>query len=73
MATKMSISLPESDVAFLDQLNAESRSAAVHEAINLARSLRLVDDYAAAYDEWAESGDAELWEAAVGDGLTHGE
>jgi hypothetical protein len=69
MTTKLSISLPDDDLAFLDELNAESRSAAVHKAIDLARSLRLVDDYTAAYDEWAESGDAELWEAVVGDGI----
>ncbi|NUR25064.1 MAG: antitoxin, partial [Catenulispora sp.] len=48
---------------------AESRSAAVHAAINLARSLQLADDYAAAFDEWEASGDAELWEAVAGDGL----
>lgn len=70
MATKLSISLPDDDVAFLDELNAESRSAAVHRAIDLARSLSLVDDYTAAYDEWAASEDAELWEAALGDGLS---
>jgi antitoxin MazE9 len=69
MTTKLSISLPDDDLAFLDELNAESRSAAVHKAIDLARSLRLVDDYTAAYDEWAESGDAELWEAVVGEGI----
>ncbi|MEY9861563.1 hypothetical protein ABH935_007204 [Catenulispora sp. GAS73] len=70
MATKLSISLPDDDVAFLDELNAASRSAAVHKAIDLARSLRLVDDYAAAYDEWVGSGDAELWDTVLGDGLT---
>lgn len=69
MATKLSISLPDDDVAFLDELNAASRSAAVHEAIALARSLNLVDDYTAAYDEWVASGDAELWDGVVSDGL----
>lgn len=73
MATKLSISLPDDDVAFLDELDAGSRSAAVHAAIEVARSMRLVDDYTAAYDEWAESGDAELWAAVVGDGLTEDE
>ncbi|HEU5423675.1 MAG TPA: antitoxin [Nitrolancea sp.] len=70
MTTKLSISLPDDDLEFLDELNADSRSAAIHAAIELARSLSLVDDYTAAYDEWVESGDAELWEAVVGDGLT---
>ena len=69
MSTKLSISLPDDDVAFLDELNAESRSAAVHKAIDLARSLSLVDDYTAAYDEWVSSGDAKLWDGVIGDGL----
>jgi len=69
MTMKLSISLPDDDVAFLDELNAESRSAAVHKAIDLARSLRLVDDYTAAYDEWISSGDAALWDTVLGDGL----
>ena len=69
MATKLSISLPDSDLAFLDELNAESRSAAVHKAISLARSLSLADAYTAAYDEWVASGEAELWDGVVGDGL----
>jgi hypothetical protein len=73
MATKLSISLPDDDVAFLDELDAGSRSAAIHAAIEVARSMSLVDDYTAAYDEWVESGDAELWEAVVGDGLTDDE
>ena len=70
MSTKLSISLAEDDVAFLDELNPTSRSAAVHTAIELARSLRLADDYAAAYDEWNGSEDAELWDAVTGDGIT---
>ena len=70
MTTKLSISLPDDDLAFLDELNAGSRSAAVHAAIEVARAMSLVDDYTAAYDEWVESEDAELWEAVVGDGLT---
>jgi hypothetical protein len=70
MTTKLSISLPDDDLVFLDGLNADSRSAAIHAAIELARSLSLVDDYTAAYDEWVSSGEAEVWEAAAGDGLT---
>ena len=69
MTAKLSISLPDDDLVFLDELNAGSRSAAVHAAIELARSLSLVDDYTAAYDEWVGSGEAEVWEAVVGDGL----
>jgi len=69
MTTKLSISLPDDDLVFLDELNADSRSAAIHAAIELARALSLVDDYTAAYDEWVSSGEAEVWEAVVGDGL----
>ncbi|GAA2017662.1 hypothetical protein GCM10009839_11920 [Catenulispora yoronensis] len=70
MTTKLRISLPDEDVAFLDGLNESSRSAAVHAAIELVRSLRLSDDYAAAFDEWEASGDAELWDAVTGDGIS---
>jgi hypothetical protein len=73
MATKLSISLPDDDVVFLDELDAGSRSAAIHAAIEVARSMRLVDDYTAAYDEWVSSGEAEVWEAVIGDGLTDDE
>ena len=70
MTTKLSISRPDDDVAFLDELDQGSRSAAVHTAIKLARSLRLADDYAAAFDEWEASGDAELWDGVTGDGIS---
>ncbi|ACU76121.1 CopG family transcriptional regulator [Catenulispora acidiphila DSM 44928] len=69
MATKLSISLPDADVAFLDELDRNSRSAAVQAAIKLARSVRIVDDYTAAYDEWVSSGEAEVWDGVVGDGI----
>lgn len=29
-------------------------------------------DYADAWNEWSESGDAEAWDAVVGDGLVAG-
>lgn len=71
---KVSISLPDDDVATLDAhvraAGLESRSAAVRQAIRLLRRAHLEEDYAAAWDEWDSSGEREAWEQASGDGLT---
>jgi Arc/MetJ-type ribon-helix-helix transcriptional regulator len=70
---KMSVSLPEEDVAFLDAYAAErgivSRSAALQRAIQMLRTSGLGAEYAEAWEEWAESGDAAAWDGTVGDGL----
>jgi len=70
---KLSVSLPEEDVATLDEYahtsGLTSRSAALHHAIQLLRYTDLEQDYAAAWDEWQSSGDQVLWEAAAADGL----
>lgn len=70
---KLSVSLPDGDVEFIDHYanehEVDSRSAVVHRALTLLRSNELGADYAAAWDEWA-SPDAELWDATVADGLT---
>ena len=70
---KLSISLPPADVEFLDSYahhhGFDSRSAAVQRAIRLLRAAELGDEYEAAWDEWEESGDADLWEVTAGDGL----
>jgi Arc/MetJ-type ribon-helix-helix transcriptional regulator len=70
---KVSVSLPEEDVAFLDAYaqaqGIESRSAAVHKAVGLLR----VSDLGAAYEEAFLSAeddpDSEAWDTAVADGL----
>jgi len=66
---KVSLSLSEEDLAFLDAETRDgryaSRSAATQEAVRLLRESRLADAYAAAY---AEGYDRE-WDGAVGDGL----
>ena len=71
---KISVSLPEEDVAFVDAYAREhgdiSRSAAMHEAVALLRREGLAKQYEAAYLEWEGSEDAALWDSAVGDGLT---
>ncbi|MGV9679620.1 ribbon-helix-helix domain-containing protein [Nocardia sp. NPDC003482] len=71
---KLSVSLPEEDVALLDEVARErglpSRSAALQEAIRLLRESGLSDAYAAAWSEWETSEDQELWDEATGDGLS---
>lgn len=69
---KLSVSLSDDDVAFLDGLVRDegyaSRSAALRRAVRLLRSAALGDDYEQAWAEWADSGEAELWEATTADG-----
>ncbi|GAA6525876.1 ribbon-helix-helix domain-containing protein [Intrasporangium sp. DVR] len=70
---KLSISLPEEDVAVLDRYaraaGIPSRSAAIQRAIRLLGQPDLDDAYAAAWDEWEASGDAAAWEETTADGL----
>lgn len=73
MATvKLSISLPDEDVDFVDRLAAEagfeSRSAVVQHALARLRAAELQADYAEAWDDWRSTGDDEPWDAAAGDG-----
>jgi Arc/MetJ-type ribon-helix-helix transcriptional regulator len=71
---KLSVSLPDEDVTFLDEyakaIGAPSRSAVIHRAVGLLRASKLGNDYAAAWDEWEAAGEAELWESVINDGLT---
>ena len=70
---KLSVSLSDEDVAFLDEyakaLKMSSRSAVVQRAIRLLRASGLAPAYADAWKEWEESGEADTWESAVADGL----
>ena len=72
---KLSVSLPDEDVAFLDAYarttGLPSRSAAVQHAIRLLRHADLEQDYADAWDEWETSGERAAWEGTISDGLTH--
>ena len=69
---KLSVSIPEEDVEFLDRYAAahgvESRSGALQRAVALLRASELGDAYAAAWEEW-EGSDAEAWDSTAGDGL----
>jgi Arc/MetJ-type ribon-helix-helix transcriptional regulator len=70
---KLSISLPDEDVAALDEYartsGLKSRSAVVRRALVLLRQPDLEQDYAAAWDEWESSGEQAAWEGAAADGL----
>jgi Arc/MetJ-type ribon-helix-helix transcriptional regulator len=69
---KLSVSLPDGDVDFLDQYARDqgyaSRSAVVQRAIRMLRATELEEAYEEAWSEWSASGEASVWEAAAGDG-----
>ena len=71
---KVSISLPDEDVEFLDAYaesqGIASRSGAVHKAVRLLRASELGPAYEDAWDEWAGSVDQDLWDRASDDGLS---
>jgi len=68
---KVSVSIPEEDVEFLDNYaethQVASRSAAIHRAIRLLRASELSEDYAAAFNEWADDPANDAWDSAVVD------
>jgi Arc/MetJ-type ribon-helix-helix transcriptional regulator len=70
---KLSVSLSEDQVAKLDRYaeatGLRSRSAALQHAIRLLGDPELENAYAAAWEEWEQSGDATAWEALAADGL----
>jgi Arc/MetJ-type ribon-helix-helix transcriptional regulator len=71
---KISVSLPDEDIQFLDEYakaqGYASRSAVVHSAVRILRSSKLGDAYVDAWQEWEDSGESEIWEPAASDGLT---
>ncbi|MFD0481462.1 ribbon-helix-helix domain-containing protein [Kineococcus sp. GCM10028916] len=72
-APRTSISLSEADVAALDEhvraAGLPSRSAAVQQAVRALTHQQLEQDYAAAWKDWDDSGDREVWEGVTADGL----
>ena len=70
---KISVSLPDEDVALLDEYARESglpsRSAALHHAVRMLRLPELEHDYAAAWREWEASGDEAAWRVTAADGV----
>ncbi|MGI9613318.1 MAG: ribbon-helix-helix domain-containing protein [Acidimicrobiales bacterium] len=68
---KVSVSIPDEDVEFLDNYaethQVASRSAALHRAIRLLRVSELGEDYAAAFSEWADDPASDAWDSAIAD------
>ena len=68
---KLSVSIPDEDVEFLDNYTKAhqigSRSAALHRAIRLLRASELGDAYAAAFTEWADNSANDAWDNSVVD------
>ncbi|MBA3808032.1 MAG: antitoxin [Solirubrobacterales bacterium] len=71
---KISVSLPEGDVQYLDQYaqaqGHTSRSAVLHKAVRTLRATELGSSYEDAWETWASSGEASVWDSAAGDGLS---
>lgn len=71
---KLSVSLGDDDVAFLDEFAAragiESRSAVVQQAIGMLKAAELTREYAQAFEEWADSNDDSAWDVTTHDGLS---
>lgn len=70
---KVSVSLPDEDVEFLDAYaqaqGLASRSAVLHKAVRLLRGAELAPAYEDAFASWEASDDAADWENTVGDNL----
>jgi len=70
---KLSVSLPEEDVNFLDAYATEqgfrSRSAVLHKAVRLLRGTELSRAYEDAFVEWEDAGDQSVWDVTAADGL----
>lgn len=71
---KISVSLSDQDLTILDDFirssGLPSRSAGVQRAIRRLAEARLEQDYATAWAEWDDAGEAAIWDRTVGDGLT---
>ena len=72
---KLSVSLPDEDVAVLDayveRLGLSSRSAGIQRAVRMLRFPTLEGDYADAWEEWSAGDGENSWSETVGDGLDH--
>lgn len=70
---KLSVSLPEEDVEFLDSYaeaqGISSRSAVVHKAVRLLKASELGPSYEQAWADWDGSEEAAAWEETTADGL----
>ncbi|MEF2977013.1 antitoxin [Subtercola sp. YIM 133946] len=72
MTAKLSVSLSDDDVEYIDALaqsRSGNRSAVIHDLVRIAREMRSVSDYIAANDEWLASAESRGWDETAGDGL----
>jgi Arc/MetJ-type ribon-helix-helix transcriptional regulator len=69
---KLSVSLPEEDIAYLDAYAESqgigSRSAVLHKAVRVLRASELGAAYEDAWQDW-DATEAGAWEQTVADGL----
>jgi len=70
---KVSVSLPDADIDFLDSYahghGIASRSAALHQAVSLLRASQLGVAYEEAWQDWAAADEASVWDITAADGL----
>ena len=70
---KVSVSLPDEDVEFLDAYaqaqGLASRSAVLHKAVRLLRGVELVPAYEDAFASWDASEDSADWDATAADSI----
>jgi Arc/MetJ-type ribon-helix-helix transcriptional regulator len=70
---KVSVSLPNEDVEFLDAYaqaqGLPSRSAALHKAVRLLRGVELVPAYEDAFACWEGSDDSGDWDITASDNI----
>ena len=70
---KLSVSLPDEDIEYLDayaeRQGLSSRSAALKKAVRLLRASELGAAYEDAGAEWAARDDSVLWDGATSDGV----
>ena len=70
---KVSVSLPDEDVEFLDSYaqaqGLASRSAALHKAVRLLRGAELAPAYEDAFTRWEDSEDGGDWDTTAGDNI----
>jgi len=71
---KLSVSLPDGDVEFLDEYardrGLESRSSALQKAVRLLRTSELAAAYESAWEEWESAGEGQAWNRTTADGLS---
>jgi len=70
---KLSVSVDSQLAQFIERYQeahgVPTKSEVVERALELLQKNELRQQYAEAYKEWAESGEAELWDVTAGDGL----